>query len=112
MGVKPSRATVKYVQRIEMVAREEPWLLIAHMYTRYLGDLFGGQMMGGMARRSLSLDDGQGTAFYDFDEISETKPFIEQWYAELNKLQLTEEQKEAIVDEGNRVFAHNIDVFD
>lgn len=34
-----------------------------HMYTRYLGHLFGGQMIGGMARRSLSFDEGRGTAF-------------------------------------------------
>ena len=28
------------------MAKESPHLLIAHQYTRYLGDLFGGQMMG------------------------------------------------------------------
>ena len=48
--VKPSPATKKYVGRIEEIAEREPHLLVAHMYTRYLGDLFGGQMMGGMAR--------------------------------------------------------------
>ena len=42
-------------------------------YTRYLGDLFGGQMMGGMARNSLKLDDGKGTKFYEFDDIANTK---------------------------------------
>merc|ERR1712070_581929 len=41
--VEPSRATQEYVERIEQVAREEPYLLVGHMYTRYLGDLFGGQ---------------------------------------------------------------------
>ena len=71
-------------------------------------------MMGGMARRSLNLDAGCGTAFYTFDEIpaAEIKPFIEEWYTELNKLDLTEEQKQKIVDEGNLVFALNIELFE
>merc|ERR1712113_593876 len=107
----PSAATRKYVGRVQQVARDEPYLLVAHMYTRYLGDLFGGQMMGGMARRSLTLPKTLGTDFYDFEQIPNTKGFIEAWYRELNLLSLTEAQKEAIVDEGNLVFKLNIDVF-
>jgi len=107
----PSTATAAYVARIERISREEPPLLVAHMYTRYLGDLFGGQMMGGMARRSLGLPQGSGTAFYNFDAIPSTKEFIEAWYQQLNQLTLTEAQKQAVVDEGNAVFALNIDVF-
>lgn len=38
--------------------------------------------------------------------------FIEQWYGELNQLNLTDEQKEELVDEANLVFALNIDLFD
>ena len=111
-SVQPSPATRKYCARVEEVARDAPYLLIAHMYTRYLGDLFGGQMMGGMARRSLDLDASLGTKFYEFDDIPATKPFIEEWYAQLNKLELTDEQKERIVDEGNEVFRLNIEVFE
>ena len=70
------------------------------------------QMMGGMARKSMRLEGDQGTAFYQFDGIKATKPFIEEWYAELNRLELSDAQKQAIVDEGNLVFALNIEVFD
>ena len=115
-SVVPSSATRKYVARIQELSSssDDSYLLVAHMYTRYLGDLFGGQMMGGMARRSLELDSGLGTRFYEFDEIqsADIKPFIEQWYSELNKLALSDEQKQLIVDEGNLVFALNIELFD
>lgn len=111
-SVAPSAATQKYVARIREVATAAPHLLVAHMYTRYLGDLFGGQMMGGMARKSMRLEGDQGTAFYQFDGIQATKPFIEEWYAELNRLELSDAQKQAIVDEGNLVFALNIEVFE
>merc|ERR1719201_1520749 len=86
--VQPSAATREYTERIQEIAAEAPHLLVAHMYTRYLGDLFGGQMMGGMVRNSLKLDDGKGTKFYEFDDIANTKQFIEEWYARLNELDL------------------------
>lgn len=78
--VQPSPATRAYVKHIESVAKgDAQWLLVAHMYTRYLGDLFGGQMMGGMAQKSLNLEGGQGIDFYTFPEIDDNKAFIEQW---------------------------------
>jgi hypothetical protein len=39
--MQPSPATKAYVARIEEVAKTKPYLLVAHQYTRYLGDLFG-----------------------------------------------------------------------
>jgi heme oxygenase len=109
--VKPTAATREYTERIQEIAAEAPHLLLAHMYTRYLGDLFGGQMMGGMARNSLKLDDGKGTKFYEFDDIANTKQFIEDWYTRLNALDLDDAQKTAIIDEANLVFGLNIKLF-
>lgn len=109
--VKPSPATKKYVARIRQVAAEEPELLIAHQYTRYLGDLFGGQMMGGMATRSLKLEDGRGVSFYTFRDIPEVSSFIEEWYVALNARDLPAARQQAIVDEGNEVFRLNIALF-
>jgi len=110
-NVKPSPATKKYVDKIKTIAAEDPDLLIAHQYTRYLGDLFGGQMMGGMATRSLKLENGKGVKFYSFQDIPDASKFIETWYTEMNALDLSQEVKQAIVDEGNVVFALNIELF-
>mmetsp|Transcript_19405 Transcript_19405/g.25034 ORF Transcript_19405/g.25034 Transcript_19405/m.25034 type:complete len:295 (-) Transcript_19405:112-996(-) len=111
-SLTPSPATKKYVQHIKDVANSEPILLLAHQYTRYLGDLFGGQMMGGMATRSLKLEDGKGIEFYTFSEIKDTKIFIEEWYTLLNDLDISESEKQQIVDEANLVFRLNIEIFD
>jgi len=110
--ITPSRATKKYVNRIKTVARENPKLLIAHQYSRYLGDLFGGQMMGSMATKSLNLSEGKGIGFYQFDGIDDNSVFITNWYEKLNALNLTTEEKQGIVDEANHVFALNIEIFD
>jgi len=98
----------RYVERVREIAEEKPYLLVAHQYTRYLGDLFGGRMMGGMAQRSLDLEVGKGVAFYTFDGIADVSDFITDWYTRLNKLVLTDAQKEEIVDEANLVFELNI----
>lgn len=108
--VQPSAAANAYVARIREIAETKPYLMVAHQYTRYLGDLFGGQMMGGMASRSLGLENGDGTAFYTFDDIPSARDFITEWYSKLNSLDLTEKQKKEIVDEANLVFELNIDV--
>ena len=113
--IKPSPATRKYVAQIEKVASgNEPELLVGHLYSRYLGDLFGGQMMSGMALKTLgdAVGDGAGgLAFYEFDAIPDSKAFITEWYTALNALDLSEEQRERIVDEANVVFRLNIEVF-
>jgi heme oxygenase len=71
----------------------------------------GGQMMGGMASRSLKLENGDGTSFYKFDDIPSSNNFITEWYQKLNELDLTEEQKNEVVDEAHFVFALNIGIF-
>jgi heme oxygenase len=107
-----SPATKLYVARVKEVAENQPHLLVAHQYTRYLGDLFGGQMMGGMAIRSLGLEAKQGVAFYNFDDIPSNYEFITAWYQKLNDLDLTDEQRQAIVDEANLVFDLNIGILE
>merc|ERR1719329_1720278 len=87
---QPSPATKAYVDHIKRVAEgDKPWLLVASMYTRYLGDLFGGQMMMGMATKSLDLEPGKGVEFYKFDQIPDNKAFIEEWYSTVNALDFT-----------------------
>merc|ERR1712238_497429 len=116
---KPTPATKAYVARIheivtQGVINDQLYLFIAHQYTRYLGDLFGGQMMGGMASRSMDLpSDGSGVAFYTFDNIPSTKTFITDWYTRLNDiaLELSPTEIQDIVDEANLVFALNIELF-
>lgn len=68
--------------------------------------------MGGMATRSLNLSEGKGIEFYKFDDIEDTTDFITYWYRKLNSLDLTDEEKDAIVDEANLAFALNIEIFE
>jgi len=65
-----------------------------------------------MAVRSLGLGEGDGVAFYDFDNIPNTRDYITGWYRRLNGLKLSDQEKREIVDEANYVFALNIAIFE
>lgn len=56
-------ATAAYVQRLQQLSGAGDPALLAHVYTRYLGDLHGGQILQALVRRRYP---GQTTSFYDF----------------------------------------------
>ena len=110
--VTPSEACNQYVNRIREVAKNEPELLVGHHYTRYLGDLSGGQILKGIAEKALELGDGQGLKFYDFEKIEDTKAYKAGYRGILDGLPITEHQANAIIVEANYAFRLNMYMFD
>ena len=110
--IKPSEACERYVNRIREVAKNEPELLVGHHYTRYLGDLSGGQILKGIAEKALALGDGQGLKFYDFEKIEDTKAYKAGYRGILDGLPITEHQANAIIVEANYAFRLNMYMFD
>ena len=106
-----SPETQVYVQRVRHVSNTEPELLIAHSYTRYMGDLSGGQILKEIAQRALDLSDGQGTSFYEFKDIADEKQFKALYRQRLNEILLDEAMINRIVDEANTAFKMNMKVF-
>ncbi|HEY9742566.1 MAG TPA: heme oxygenase (biliverdin-producing) [Coleofasciculaceae cyanobacterium] len=109
--VAPSPAAQAYVQHIREVSASEPELLIAHSYTRYLGDLSGGQILKNIAQRAMNLSEGQGTAFYEFKEIPDEKAFKANYRKVLDELPIDETTADRIVDEANATFGMNMKLF-
>ena len=106
-----SPAGEAYVQRIREVSNSAPELLISHLYTRYLGDLSGGQILKGIAQRAMNLSDGQGTAFYEFTEIPDEKQFKNTYRQRLDELPIDEATADRIVEEANAAFGMNMKMF-
>jgi heme oxygenase len=109
--VSPSPAAQDYVQRIRDVSNTQPELLIAQSYTRYLGDLSGGQILKGIAQRGMNLSDGQGTAFYEFEDIPDEKAFKATYRQALDELPIDDAMADQIVDEANAAFGRNMAMF-
>src|SRR5262249_13547894 len=74
VSTEPSPAAEAYAARIRATLKT-PELYIAHHYTRYMGDLSGGQAIGSKLAREFGLSDNQGVAFYEFAEIAKPKLF-------------------------------------
>jgi heme oxygenase len=108
--VAPSQAAQTYVSRIREISETEPELLVAHSYTRYLGDLSGGQILKGIAQRGMNLN-GQGTAFYEFQDIDDEKAFKNSYRQAMNDLPIDEAKADRIVDEANAAFGMNMKMF-
>jgi heme oxygenase len=101
-----------YVDRIHDIAQNQPELLVAHLYTRYLGDLSGGQILQKIAVTAMKLEDGEGTAFYEFEQIPDAKAFKTKYRAAMDALPVDQATAEAIVDEANAAFGMNMKMFD
>nr|YP_009244790.1 heme oxygenase [Pyropia pulchra]AMK97032.1 heme oxygenase [Pyropia pulchra] len=110
--IQPSPATKIYVDRIHSIGRQQPELLVAHAYTRYLGDLSGGQILKKIARGAMNLSDARGTRFYDFDQIKDDKSFKDKYRAALDTIPLSSYQIQNIVLEANISFTLNMKMFE
>jgi heme oxygenase len=109
--VAPSKSAIEYVNRIRKVSNTAPELLVAHSYTRYLGDLSGGQILKKIAQTGMNLTDGEGTAFYEFKTISDEKAFKNTYRQAMNDLPVDEATADRIVDEANDAFGLNMNMF-
>ncbi len=109
----PMAASQAYVKRIRLVAAAEPLRLVGHLYTRYLGDLSGGQILARIAERSLGLAHGGGLAFYDFDDVADIPAMKTLFRGCLDELgALPTAATSSVVDEANAAFKFNIAIFE
>ena len=109
--VSKSPAGEAYVERIRQVSNEEPELLVSHLYTRYMGDLSGGQILKKIAQTGMSLPEGQGTQFYEFADIPDEKAFKNNYRQTMDELPIDDATADRIVEEANSAFRMNMNMF-
>ncbi|NXG64084.1 HMOX1 oxygenase, partial [Hemiprocne comata] len=106
-------ATRKYVERLHYVGKNHPELLVAHAYTRYLGDLSGGQVLKKIAQKALQLPStGEGLAFFTFDGVSNATKFKQLYRSRMNALEMDLATKKRVLQEAKKAFLLNIQVFE
>ncbi|MEO9327532.1 biliverdin-producing heme oxygenase [Gordonia aurantiaca] len=107
--VTPLPAVARYVEAIK-ATRDDPARYVAHHYTRYLGDLSGGQVVAHRMREHYGVDDS-GLSFYRFTGIDKLKRYKDAYRARLDALPLDDAAVDRLVDEAIEAFAHNQAVF-
>lgn len=107
----PSQAMSSYIEHVaSMDGRSDP-RLIAHHYTRYLGDLSGGQGIAALVARHYGATKDQ-LSFYRFEGIENLVRFKESYREALDSIVLTAAQHATIIAEAKRAFVKNQQVFD
>jgi heme oxygenase (biliverdin-producing, ferredoxin) len=105
-------ATRGFVARLGDIERETPELLVAHAYTRYLGDLNGGQILRAIIARALDLGEGGGVSFYDFGAPGTAAAAARRFRDALDALPVDTSGADAIVVEAQEAFARHIRLFE
>lgn len=107
--VQPLDATRAYVNRIYEISG---WAggFIAHHYTRYLGDLSGGQAIRTILQRRHGFETN-GVGFYLFAGIAKPKDFRDTYRAQLDAVEWDDAERERVLAEVNRAFELNRAVF-
>ena len=108
--IAPLPTTVRYVDRIATVAATWSGGFIAHHYTRYLGDLSGGQIIRTLMQRQFGFETN-GVGFYLFDEIAKPKEFKETYRDQLDAVAWNDEERERVIDEVMLAYTFNTDLF-
>lgn len=103
-------ATQAYVDRLLEIADDVP-RYVAHHYTRYLGDLSGGQAIAALVARHYGATPEQ-LSFYRFDGVDSAVQFKRDYRAGLDELDFDAEQDQAFVDEAKAAFSYNAAIFE
>ncbi|MFI6561288.1 heme oxygenase (biliverdin-producing) [Streptomyces sp. NPDC050534] len=105
-------ATRAYAARVRECAERWPAGYVAHHYTRYLGDLSGGQIIRGRAEKTWGFArKGDGVRFYVFEQIANPAAFKRSYRELLDAVPADDLEKQRMVTECKRAFALNTAVF-
>lgn len=108
----PSQFSINYVRRVKYISNSsEPRALAGHLYTRYLGDLSGGQILARIARNAMQLDDGRGLDFYAFPKIDSIAATKKRFRAALDCFDGNSALEQLVTEEAVLSFQHNIAIF-
>ena len=95
---------------LSQIGKENPEFLVAHAYTRYLGDLSGGQILGRITQKSLGLRSGEGMSFFSFPGVTSPNLFKQLYRSRMNSIELNKEERDGVLKEAVTAFECNIEV--
>jgi heme oxygenase (biliverdin-producing, ferredoxin) len=98
-----------YASRVTEAAKGNGAKLIAHAYTRYLGDLSGGQILQRLLARSLELRPAE-LSFYDFPCFADLDALKADYRKALDQAGALAADPDAVIEEGAIAFSLNIDL--
>lgn len=108
-AVDPAPPARDYASHLRRLGEGASPRLLAHLYTRYLGDLHGGELL---QRLVVQRYPGTGVAFYDFGPTAQVARLQQALRGWLGAAPLDAGEAEAVVDEARWSFAQHVRLFE
>ena len=106
----PLKTIPPYIAAIKK-ASAVPQRLMAYHYTRYMGDMNGGQVIS-RAMQTVCGIDKLALTCYDFSELGDVYHYRKQYKTLLELSPWTEEEKEMFIDEAKIAYSVNSNMFE
>ena len=106
-AMKPLASTEASVARIEFLAKTQPHLVVAHAYTRFLADLFGGRMFFSLLSSTYKIKE-EALNYYQFPDITDLKEYVMKYHTLLVNMKLSEDQQVEFINEINNAYIYNL----
>lgn len=104
--------TRAYAARVHEVAQNWAGGYAAHHYTRYLGDLSGGQYIGRVVAKAYGLSLEHGGRFAHFEGLGDLTEFKNAYRASLDAAAWDEEEQTRVIEEIHAAYSFNNDIFE
>lgn len=109
-AIEPLPATTIYRDRLVTAAGRSREAFVAHHYTRYLGDLSGGRLVGRIVSRTYGFEE-EGIAFYQFPAIPDPKEFKAAYRRRLDEIGRGPIAHDELIAEARLAFRLNRELF-
>ena len=107
--LEPLMSTKSFMYRMYEISETNPELIIAHAYTRYLADLFGGRTIYSIVKNKYNIDE-KGLNYYQYEDIPNLKSFVMEYHGLLNNIKLDGDLKCKFLSEVNLSYIYNISI--
>lgn len=105
MKLLPS--TVAFIERIKEINNNNPELIVAYSYTRFIADLFGGRTFIALLSVNYKVP-AQGLNYYSCDEIKDIRSYVMNYASKINNMNLSEELEEKLINEVSNAYIYNL----
>ncbi|MCF0148088.1 MAG: biliverdin-producing heme oxygenase [Clostridium sp.] len=102
-------STLAYVDKINTIAENNPKLLIAHAYIKFLADLFGGRMFYSLLKEEYNVNE-EALKYYNYEGLGDMKAYTMKYLMTIAKLNLTEEEQKQFIIEVSNSYIYNISI--
>lgn len=100
-------STEACVARIENLSENNPELVVAYAYTRFLADLFGGRTFLSLLSTNYKVSN-EGLNYYQFPNINDLRGYVMKYHNMLAEINLSEEKKIDFINEVNNAYIYNL----